>query len=214
MAWKNGDGSTYYNSYKPTKYIIGIDQSYSRTGFALNINGKIVKAWTTDFKNKCLDNKSQKRFEVKRILSKIIESCLRYTTPDDITIICERVRIYTQGDSFRPEVIKAQSALIAYIIDTGYEYGIRVYSVDTRAWKTRVLGNSKPVFEPIEGVTNPQKFGSVRKAIDLGFYDSIYIKLGNRSKREFELNDDMADAICIAKYGTSGKPYNLALEGK
>jgi len=108
----------------------------------------------------------------------------------------------------RPEVIKAQSALIAAIVDAAFEFDIRVYSVDTRHWKTRVLGTSRPKFEPIEGVKNPQKFGSVRKMIDLGFYDNLY----NEGSRGFTLNDDMADAGCISLYGFSGKPYNLILE--
>ena len=90
------------------------------------------------------------------------------------------------------------------------KYGIKVFSVDTRAWKSRVLGTSKPVFEPLEGVENPQKFGSVRKAIKLGFGEQMKVK--SCKTRSFRYDDDMADAICISLYGFSGYPYTLSLE--
>ena len=96
--------------------------------------------------------------------------------------------------------------MIAYIVDTAAEFGIEVWSVDTRAWKSEVLGDSRPVFEPIEGVKNPQKFGSVRKVIDLGFRDSLEIVRGNGKGKVISLDDDAADSACIALYGNCKKP--------
>ncbi len=202
---KPGQGKAR-NTFVEVPCIIGIDQSYMRTGISICVNGEIKKLYSLDFKAD--KSKTVKRNKLKKVLSKAIQSCLKKFDSKEITIICERVRTFTASTDMRPEVIKAQSALIAAIVDAAFEFDIRVYSVDTRHWKTRVLGTSRPKFEPIEGVKNPQKFGSVRKMIDLGFYDNLY----NEGSRGFTLNDDMADAGCISLYGFSGKPYNLILE--
>lgn len=200
---------TLRNSYRPTRCIIGFDQSYTRTGISVTIDGKLRKITSEPFKK--LTNKSQKRLRIAEDTHKIINSCLKKCNPEEITIIVERIRTYTAGQDLRPEFLKSQGALIATIVDVAYQYGIKVWSVDTRCWKSRVLGSSKPIFEPIEGVKDPQKFGSVRKIIDLGFRESLEVRRGGKNA-VFSLNDDAADSACIALYGTSGDPYQLIIE--
>lgn len=197
------------NTFVETPCIIGIDQSYSRTGITIAVNGKVKKCFSIDFKY--VKTKTEKRFLLQSKLKKIIESCLKHYKPEEITIIAERIRTYTAGEDLRPSVMKPFAAMMAYIVDTGYMYGIKTYSVDTRAWKNRVLGSSKPIFEPLEGVKDPQKFGSVRKAIELGLKEEISI-YSDRAGGFSSYNDDMADSICIALYGFSGQPYLLLLE--
>ena len=201
-------GRSKRNTFEEVPCIIGIDQSYTRTGIAVATKGKVRKAFSIDFKG--IKTKTQKRLLLQSTLRKVIEMCLRKYSNSEITIIAERIRTFTESDSLRIEVIKAHSALMAYIVDTAAEYGIKVYSVDTRAWKSRVLGSSRPIFEPLEGVEDPQKFGSVRKAIKLGFGEQMKVK--SCKTRSFRYNDDMADAICISLYGFSGYPYILSLE--
>lgn len=196
------------NTFEEVPCIIGIDQSYTRTGIAVATKGKVRKALSIDFKG--VKTKTQKRLLLQSTLRKVIETCLKKYDSSEITVIAERIRTFTETDSLRVDVIKAHSALMAYIVDTAAEYGIKVYTVDTRAWKSRVLGTSKPVFEPLEGVENPQKFGSVRKAIKLGFGEQMKVK--SCKTRSFKYNDDMADAICISLYGFTGYPYTLSLE--
>lgn len=196
------------NTFEEVPCIIGIDQSYTRTGISIATKGKPRKALSIDFKG--VKTKTQKRLLLQSTLRKVIETCLKKYDSSEITIIAERIRTFTESDSLRVDVIKAHSALMAYIVDTAAEYGIKVFSVDTRAWKSRVLGTSKPVFEPLEGVENPQKFGSVRKAIKLGFGEQMKVK--SCKTRSFRYDDDMADAICISLYGFSGYPYTLSLE--
>ena len=200
------------NSFLEVPCIIGIDQSYTRTGLAICVNGKLKKIYSIDFKvkGKYVKSKTMKRKRISMFLDKAIDSCLKHYKPEEINVICERVRTFTGSDSMRPSVIKAQAALVASIVDTAYMKGIRTYSVDTRAWKSRVLGTSRPIFEPIEGVSNPQKFGSVRKIIELGFGEEL--KIHSDKTRSYSYNDDMADAACIALYGFSGMPYSLLLE--
>ena len=196
------------NTFEEVPCIIGIDQSYTRTGISIATKGKPRNAFSIDFKG--LNTKTQKRLLLQSTLRKVIETCLKKYDSSEITIIAEKIRTFTETDSLRVSVIKAHSALMAYIVDTAAEYGIKVFSVDTRAWKSRVLGTSKPVFEPLEGVENPQKFGSVRKAIKLGFGEQMKVK--SCKTRSFRYDDDMADAICISLYGFSGYPYTLSLE--
>ena len=196
------------NTFEEVPCIIGIDQSYTRTGISIATKGKPRNAFSIDFKG--VKTKTQKRLLLQSTLRKVIETCLKKYDSSEVTIIAERIRTFTESDSLRVDVIKAHSALMAYIVDTAAEYGIKVYSVDTRAWKSRVLGTSKPIFEPLEGVENPQKFGSVRKAIKLGFGEQMKVK--SCKTRSFRYDDDMADAICISLYGFSGYPYTLSLE--
>lgn len=199
------------HSFIDVPCIIGIDQSYTRTGLAICVNGKIKKVVSINFKehNKYVKSKTMKRKKVADVLNKAIDSCLKKFKPEEINIICERIRTFTGTESLRPGVIKAQASLIATIVDTGYVKGIRTYSVDTRAWKSRVLGSSQPIFEPIEGVSNPQKFGSVRKAIELGFEEELKVY---STRSGYTYNDDMADAICISLYPFTKGNYNLLLE--
>jgi hypothetical protein len=73
-------------------------------------------------------------------------------------------------------------ALTATIVDTAYEYGIKVYSVDTRSWKAQIVGTSKGIKgdDP-----KAKKIPTMRFVKKLGF----------------EVDDDAADSGCIALYG-------------
>lgn len=196
-------------SFNGAKCVIGIDQSYTRTGISICVEGKLKKVSSVNFKG--VTSKSGKRMELQKVLKKAIEACLKKYEKEQIVIIAEYVRTFTATNELRPAVIKAQSAMLAYIVDTAYLYGIEVYSVDTRHWKSRVLGSSQPIFEPIPGVSNPQKFGSVKKVLDLGMEDAIKI-ISPKSANGYVYDDDAADSACIALYGFSGEPYRLYKE--
>lgn len=201
------------NTFREVPCIIGIDQSYTRTGISICVRGKLKKVSSINFGGTTthyMKSKTAKRLEVQRVVKKAIESCLKKFKPEEIVIIAERIRTYTASTSLRPLVIKAQSAMMAYIVDTAYVYGIKVYSVDTRAWKTRVLGTADPIAEPFPGVKNPQKVLSVKKIISLGFEESLSIY--SYKTNSISYDDDAADSACIALYGFSGYPYHLQLE--
>ena len=137
-------------------------------------------------------------------IKKAIKSCLRFYEPTDIAIILERARTFTQTSVLSPSYMKSTGALIAYIVDAGYEYGIDTWSVDTRAWKNAILGSSKPVCVPLKGVKNPQKIASVRHIISLGFEEEISVYKNNNVFAGY--NDDEADSACIALYGFVNSP--------
>ena len=99
------------------------------------------------------------------------------------------------------DYIKQTGALIATIVDVAYEHEIPVYSVDTRAWKSAVIGTSKAE----EGDKKLPAINHIRK---LGWEDSLLIPVKRAKKGSFEKdglhyvwNDDAADSACIALFG-------------
>lgn len=203
------NGKSARNTFVPVPCIIGVDLSYSRTGISVCTKGKVRLLKSVNFTK--VKTRTNKRYLVRDVLKKIIQSCLKKYSPEEIVIITERIRTFTSADSLRPSVIKAHAAMLAYIVDTGIEFGIKTYTVDTRSWKSKVLGTSVPLIEPLEGVKNPQKIASVKKAIELGFKQEISVYTGNGA-RFTGYNDDMADALCISLYPFCNPPYHLTLE--
>lgn len=187
-----------------SKIVIGIDQSYTRTGITILKNKKLVEMKSVDF-NDC-NNNTEKRRLLKEILSNYI---LEYGEGETI-IITERIRLRSQG--FLSEAyIKSTGALVATIIDVANVYDIPVYSVDTRSWKGQIVGDSKPLNNPY-GI-NKEKYRTILYLRSKGLlkyiaepYNGrgkqgvINIKI-NGKKTPCKINDDLADSYCIAMYG-------------
>lgn len=155
--------------------VLGIDQSYTKTGTAIIKDGRLLYSKSWDFRK--FKSKTEKRREMKRITNGLIK---KYKC--DI-IIVERIRTFTKGQSgafFSKNYITATAALIAAIVDTAYYLGIPVYSVDTRSWKAQIVGKSG--HKSSESTKQP--------TLD-------YVKQEGYSVAD----DNEADAICIAKYG-------------
>lgn len=163
------------------KIIIGIDESYTRTGISIAVDNKLKKVSSIDFKG-CKNN-TEKRRELSRVLSNIIK--LNQNKAKELIIVCERIRTFSKG-FLSTNYIKSTGALIATIIDTAYDFDVPVYSVDTRSWKAQIVGTSK-------GDKNP----TIDFVQNLGF--DLYVRT---NKKGVELyNDDAADSACIALYG-------------
>ena len=112
------------NSYTPTKCIIGFDQSYTRTGIAIVSNGKLRKITSEPFKG--VTNKSEKRIRLADDVAKVINKCLEKYRPEEISIIVERIRTFTQGYDIRPNFLISQGALIASIVIGTIQLGATV----------------------------------------------------------------------------------------
>lgn len=173
--------------------IIGIDESYTRTGLSIAVDGELIKVGSLSFKG--LKSKSQKRKALSLILSKVIPQCL--LKAKSVAIIVERIRTFSGGGKGGQSMlsipyIKATGALIGSIVDVAEEYGIRVYSVDTRSWKSKIVGTSKPK-------NGDNKLPTIEYVCTLGFKEAITLK-PNR-KGIIKMNDDAADSACIALYG-------------
>lgn len=151
--------------------VIGIDESYTRTGIAVTENGKLLYADSIDFKK--LKTKTEKRCAVRKALNSLI---LNYKPK---IIICEKIRTFSQG-FISKSYISATGALIATIVDIAFKHDVPVYSVDTRSWKSKVVGTSKHK-------TSNKKLETIE-----------FVK--NEFDFDVEGNDDIADAICISLY--------------
>lgn len=195
-----------------SKVVIGIDQSYTRTGITVLCDKEIFEMYNVDFKG-CKTN-TDKRRALREQLFKVIETVreeLDEYTPD---IITERIRLRSQG-FLSENYLKATGALIATIIDTADYYMCPVYSVDTRAWKSAIVGSSKPL-QNLYGI-NPEKYRTILYLKKKGLLKWIAEEYqgrgekgviwadrtvrGHKEKVRIKVNDDLADSYCIALYG-------------
>lgn len=194
-------------------YVIGIDQSYTRTGITILKNKEVVEMLSLEYEY-CKNN-SEKRTALENTLHEMV---LDNNIVNPL-VITERIRLRSQG--FLSEAyIKATGALIATIIDF-FEYfnEIPVYSVDTRSWKSQIVGSSKPLDNPY-GI-NPEKYRTICYLKDRGLLRYIVKEYKGKGKKGIinvkievtdcgkkvkkkvpcEINDDLADSYCIAMYG-------------
>lgn len=195
-----------------SKVVIGIDQSYTRTGITVLVDKEIFEMYNIDFKG-CKTN-TEKRVVFRSRLIDAINKVVCETKSNDILVICERIRLRSQG-VLSESYIKSTGALIASIIDTCYVYKIPVYSVDTRSWKSQIVGSSKPLKNPY-GI-NPEKYRTILYMRDKGLLHWIAEEYsgrgekgviqanrmvrGHKEKVRIKVNDDLADSYCIALYG-------------
>lgn len=187
-----------------SKIVIGIDQSYTRTGITVLEDKKILGMHSVNFDG-CKTN-TEKREHLKHF----IESLFDNYNIDNVMVITERIRLRSQG-FLSESYIKSTGALIATIIDIFATYDIPVYSVDTRSWKSQIVGNSKPL-ENSYGI-NKEKYRTILYLRSKGLLKHIvepYTGRGkqgiinvkiNGKKTPCKINDDLADSYCIAMYG-------------
>ena len=190
--------------------VIGIDQSYARTGITVLENKSIVEMLSIEYKD-CKNN-SEKRVYLENTLSELMD-CVNSHNP---LVITERIRLRSQG-FLSENYIKSTGALISTIIDFFYYWNeVPVYSVDTRSFKSQIVGTSKPLNNPY-GI-NPEKYPTIlymrRKGL-LHWIAEEYkgrgekgviwanrtLTDGKKEKVRVKINDDLADSYCIAMYG-------------
>lgn len=196
-----------------SRIIIGIDQSYKNTGISIIVGRELRQVKSIELSGYA--NNSQRR----RVLGKKLDSLLKLVAAksDDPVCIIERIRLQSQG-FINIDYIKSIGALNAIIVDHCAKYDIPVFSVDTRCWKSQVVGTSKP--KPNKYGVPPEKWPTVLWCIKQGFESSILVKVeGRKSKGTFMRNDqkymynnDAADSAAIAMFGIVGDPNKLKEE--
>ena len=201
--------------------VIGIDQSYKNTGISIVADGKIrdIKSIRLE---KCSCNTERRevlRAKLEHLMSVVADKS------DNIVCVVERTRIHGGGSSGKVvgfvsvDVIKSMGALTALIVDVMHRYGADVYSVDTRSWKSQVVGTSKPMANKY-GVPN-EKWPTIKWVIKQGFEGKILIDVTETRKRKgvferngrrYQYNDDAADSAGIAMYYVVGDRNKLQME--
>lgn len=194
------------------KLVIGIDQSYKRTGITVLKNNEKEPLIMRSVEYDDCKNNSDKREYLDSKLFKVMDELddMGYNNPHCIEVITERIRLRSQG-FLSMDYIKSMSALISRIVDLFIDYDLPVYSVDTRAWKSAIVGTSKA--EDNKYGINPTKYPTICYMRDNGLLKYIAKPYQGRGKAGIidvkingervpcEINDDLADSYCIAKYG-------------
>jgi len=199
--------------YKYRKVAIGIDQSYNNTGISIAADRKLIKV-----KSIFLD-KYKSNSERRRALANTLDGLLKAVCPKAKNVVCiiERIRLHSQG-FLNIDYIKSIGALNSIIVDKCQEYGVEVYSVDTRCWKAQVIGTSKPC--PNEFGVPDEKWPTTRWLINQGWEDSILLPIEGRKTKgtftrdgqKYMYNNDAADSAGIAMFGFMGDQGKLQLE--
>lgn len=192
---------------------IGIDQSYKNCGVSISADGQLLKV--THIKlEQCKTNTDR-----RRLLKAYLDNMLKAITSKADSIICiiERIRLHSQG-FLNIDYIKSMGALNAVIIDIMGEYDIPVYSVDTRCWKSQVIGTSKPKDNDL-GVPK-EKYPTVEWCIEQGFENSVLRTVkGRKVKGTFTRNgikymydNDACDSSAISMFYFVGDKEKLKQE--
>lgn len=209
-----------------SKAIIGIDQSYTRTGVTVLKDRDILYMFEMDFKG-CKTN-SDKRKDLREVVETLLKDERINNADTDVEIIMERIRLKSQegGDqSFISEsYIKATGALIATVIDVAHNFEVPVYSVDTRSWKSAIVGTSKPKENKFE--IDPKKYPTILYIKEKGLLEYVIEPYKGRGTKGIitvkkdgvehrcRVMDDVADSYCIALYGYLPKSKKKLQEEK
>lgn len=190
-------------SYK--KIVIGLDQSYKNTGISIAADGQLKKV-SSIMLEKCKDNSERRGVLAKKVDAALTSVCSK---SDNVVCIIERIRLRSSG-FLNIDYIKSIGALNATIVDVCKRHNVPVYSVDTRAWKSQVIGTSKPKSNKF-GVPD-EKWPTVEWCIRQGFEKSILIPIQTRKTKgtfmvngqKYMYNNDASDSAGIAMYGFLG----------
>lgn len=200
-----------------TKYktiCIGIDQSYKNTGVSISADGKLLIVRSIDLGG-CKTN-TEKRYLLESYLDRVVSKICDKGT--NIICVIERIRLRSQG-FVNIDYIKSIGALNALIVDLMFRHNIKVYSVDTRCWKSQVVGTSKPMKNKF-GVPD-EKWPTVLWCIDKGFEDSILIDMSESRRdvgtfvkdgKKLMYNNDASDSAAISMYYFVGDRGKLKVE--
>lgn len=184
--------------------IIGIDESYANTGIALNIRGKVVMT-----KSLLSESKNEMRLEVQSAIRELNWMAQElYAIPQvKIAIVFERVRLFSNS-FISTQYMVSMSYLNGAIIMEGARLNVPCFSVDTKCWKSHVVGSSKGK-ENKYGVEE-KKFPTLNWCMHNGYKDFVveYEKNEKKQKKCYKtkdgrfarFNDNVADAIAISVF--------------
>lgn len=199
------------------KIVIGIDQSYKDTGISISFNGKLKMAKGIPLEK--YKNNSERRTNLQKRLFDIFSSVylLKSDYDAEVIVIIERIRLQSQG-FINIDYIKSIGALNALIVDTASGFDYPVYSVDTRAWKSAIVGNSKG--QKNKYGIDEKKWPTILWCVSKGYKKYIKCDVSKEKKKgviekdgkRYIYNDNIADSICISLYGFINNSKQLLKE--
>ena len=199
--------------YEYKKVVVGIDQSYKNTGISIAADGKLKKVKSIQL------DKYKSNSEKRRALANTLDGLLKVVCPKAKEVVCiiERIRLQSKG-FLNMDYIKSIGALNSIIVDSCYKHNVPVYSVDTRCWKSQVVGTSKGM--PNKYGVPEEKWPTVKWLLKQGWEQSILIPVeGKKTKgtfvkygKKYMYNNDAADSAGIAMFGFIGEKDKLKEE--
>ncbi len=183
-----------------SKICIGIDQSYKNCGWSICKDNNIIKYGNIDYKG-CKTNSDKRLLLANKVNQLIKLSLSEVKSESQIIVIFERIRLYSQGFLSMNYIVNT-AGLITTIIDVAYKNNINCYSVDTRSWKSQIVGSSKGKKKQVL-ITKGKNKGKYKTITDNKSDTLDYVK--NTLNIDTNNDDDIADAICISKYGFLSK---------
>lgn len=196
---------------KYRQVCIGIDQSYENTGISITADGELIKVKSVRL-SKCRSN-SERRDKLRRVLDIVVKNCVNNSK--EVVCILERIRLQSRG-FINIDYIKSIGALNSVIVDVCHNYLVDVYSVDTRCWKSQVVGTSKPKKNKY-GVPE-EKWPTIEWLISKGWEKQILIDMSGTKKtkgifvkgdKKYMYNNDAADSAAISMFWFVGDHEKL-----
>lgn len=201
---------------------LGIDQSYKNTGISIFADDK--KKLITSVHMENVKTNTEKRQMIRTAVEDALKVCL--SKGGEVVCLIEKIRLQSNGEEGKKKAfisidyIKSIGALNAVIIDICSFYGVSVYSVDTRCWKSTVIGTSKPKAN-VYGV-DPKKYPTIEWVKNNGWINDILIPLPDNTRKKkgvfimnekkFIFNDDAADSAGISSFYFKNRKNMLTLE--
>lgn len=205
---------------------IGVDQSYKRTGISLSIDGRLMMVTSVDLSH--YPEKRDCRVIVSSSVQKVVSKCFSKGV-DNVLVLLERIRLFSKDFISQPYIMSmgAMNAAVADKVALSFpnelsEGRLEIMSVETRAWKSAVVGTIKKQ-ENNFGVP-PEKWPTVNYILTKypEFRDSIMhqSKRQKKSQKNFsflsddaqsvvymEYDDDACDSACISLFPFSRDDY-------
>lgn len=197
------------------EYVIGIDQSYKRTGLSLSYKGEPIDYFSIS--PEASESISDARKEISNIIYQWLSKSASEGKLEPSKTIClfESIRMFSHGFLSMDYILKT-GALITNISDIMESFGIICFSVDTRAWKAAVIGTSKPKDNLYK--INPAKWPTICFVRDHLKIDHSKILIPEKKRKNgtirikgnyYSVNDDLCDAICISLYPFKENAKNM-----
>ena len=200
-------------------FVLGIDESYANTGMSITYGNPFYGYKTVNCISINGDSAKDKNEYRTMLLDEICKFLDKHKNELNGTIGCmtvvERIRQFSRG-FISIDYIKSMGALIAYIVEASSQFMMPTFSVDTRCWKSTVVGNSKPMINSYH--VAPEKYPTLDYVVKHGMKGFVFnevseaegIKLLSHKnpKNIFKsasgkyvcVDDDKADSICISRF--------------
>lgn len=202
-----------------TIFVLGIDESYANTGMSITYGNPFYGYKTVASVNLISDAAKDKNEYRTLLLDEICMLLDKHKDKSNGTIECitvvERIRQFSRG-FISIDYIKSMGALIAYIIEASSQFVMPTFSVDTRCWKSTVVGNSKPMVNSFH--VAPEKYPTLDYVVKHGMKGFVFNEVSEEEGKKLlshknpknifksasgkyvHVDDDKADSICISRF--------------